>query len=197
MTSSRLPVNVIPTREVDEFYARSLEKNELGVSDRSKGNDGDHFSSFKVPQNRVNGRLQDPPELRGPTIEILGIGEEEAASDVVFSSAGESFFLGRRIRAGILLDSGWASVQCTRNEYVVLDVKTPDGLGIHLRQPSLLKYLFRLRGVPIEGTPFFEKPSSVTQEADSNDHSNEMQMIINEKLWKGEENKRQRRARRT
>lgn len=139
------------------------------------------MSSFKVPQNRVNGRLQDPPELRGPTIEILGLGEEEAASDVVFSSA------------------GWASVQCTRNEYVVLEVKTPDGLGIHLRQPSLLKYLFRLRGVPIEGTPFFEKPSSVAQEeeTDSADHSNEMQMIINEKLWKGEENKRQRRARRT
>jgi hypothetical protein len=33
MTTSRLPVNVIPTREVDEFYARSLDKNELGVSD--------------------------------------------------------------------------------------------------------------------------------------------------------------------
>ncbi len=45
----------------------------------------------KVPQNRVNGRLQDPPQLRGPTIEILGIGEEEAAGDIVLSSAGKYF----------------------------------------------------------------------------------------------------------
>jgi len=45
----------------------------------------------KVPQNRINGRLQDPPQLRGPTIEILGIGEEEAAGDIVLSSAGTYF----------------------------------------------------------------------------------------------------------
>jgi hypothetical protein len=33
----------------------------------------------------------------------------------------------------------------------------PDGLGIYLRQPALLKYLFHLRGSHIEQTPFFNK----------------------------------------
>jgi hypothetical protein len=48
---------------------------------------------LKVPQNRINNRLQDPPKLRGPTIEILGIGEEEAAGDIVVSSAGTYLFI--------------------------------------------------------------------------------------------------------
>jgi len=39
----------------------------------------------------VHVRFQDPPQLRGPTIEILGIGEEEAAGDIVLSSAGTCF----------------------------------------------------------------------------------------------------------
>ncbi|CAF3361192.1 unnamed protein product [Rotaria socialis] len=30
-----------------------------------------------VPQNRINDRFQDPPKLRRPTVEILGIGEAE------------------------------------------------------------------------------------------------------------------------
>ncbi|CAF2700429.1 unnamed protein product [Rotaria sp. Silwood2] len=38
-------------------------------------------NQFGAPQNHINGRLQDPPQLRGPTIEILGTGEEEAAED--------------------------------------------------------------------------------------------------------------------
>lgn len=37
----------------------------------------------------MNARLQDPPQLRGPTVEILGIGEEEAAGDIVLSSVGK------------------------------------------------------------------------------------------------------------
>ncbi|CAF4511690.1 unnamed protein product [Rotaria socialis] len=32
---------------------------------------------LKVPQNRINDRFQDPPKLRRPTVEILGIGEAE------------------------------------------------------------------------------------------------------------------------
>ena len=34
MTTSRLPVNVVPTLEAEQFYARALEKNELGVRER-------------------------------------------------------------------------------------------------------------------------------------------------------------------
>ncbi|CAF1012282.1 unnamed protein product [Rotaria sordida] len=163
MTTSRLPINVIQTKDVEKFYENALEKNQLGV-----------------PQNRINGRLQDPPRLIGPTIEILGIGEEEAAGDIVLSSA------------------GWASVQCSRDQYVVFDVMTPDGLGIHLRQPPLLKYLIHLRGSQIEQTPFFNKhiyKEDQQENEDNNEYqSNELEMIINEKLWKGEQNKHRRRT---
>ena len=78
---------------------------------------------------------------------------------------------------------------------------TPDGLGIHLRQPSLLKYLSRLRGSKVEETPFYDKYVFVENQKDDEDslknQFNELQMIINEKLWKGEDSKRRRRAKRT
>jgi hypothetical protein len=32
MTSSRLPINVIQTKDVEQFYEKALEKNQLGVS---------------------------------------------------------------------------------------------------------------------------------------------------------------------
>ena len=78
---------------------------------------------------------------------------------------------------------------------------TPDGLGIHLRQPPLLKYLFHLRGSHIEQTPFFNKHIYTEDQQDNEDNSeyqsNELEMIINEKLWKGEQNQHRRRAKRT
>jgi hypothetical protein len=99
------------------------------------------------------------------------------------------------------LNLGWASVQCSRDQYVTFEVMTPDGLGIHLRQPALLKYLFHLRGSHIEQTPFFNKhiytEDQQGKEDDNPYQSNELEMIINEKLWKGEQNKHQRRAKRT
>ncbi len=33
MTTSRLPINVIRTKDVEQFYEQALEKNQLGVSD--------------------------------------------------------------------------------------------------------------------------------------------------------------------
>jgi hypothetical protein len=102
--------------------------------------------------------------------------------------------------SAVRLAPGWASVQCCRHAYVTVDVMTPDGLGIHLRQPAMLKYLFGLRGPPVNGTPFFERLTpederTVTDEAERA-HNNETEMIINEKLWQGEEAKRQQRRRR-
>lgn len=32
MTTSRLPINVLPTEYVEKFYEDALEKNQLGVS---------------------------------------------------------------------------------------------------------------------------------------------------------------------
>ncbi|CAF1108126.1 unnamed protein product [Adineta ricciae] len=185
MTTSRLPINVIETKDVKEFYEKALENNQLGI-----------------PQNRINGRLQDPPQLRGPTIEILGIGEEDAAGDIVLSSAGKYSFINIATRPSETMEYlGWASVQCSRDQYVIFDVMTPDGLGIHLRQPAILKNLFHLRGSHIEQTPFFDKYSYVEDQNECDDddrkQSNELEMIINEKLWKGEQTKRRRRAKRT
>ncbi|CAF1171898.1 unnamed protein product [Rotaria sp. Silwood1] len=68
MTTSRLPINVIETKDFEQFYEKTLGKNQFGA-----------------PQNHINGRLQDPHQLRGPTIEILGTGQEEAAGDIVLS----------------------------------------------------------------------------------------------------------------
>ena len=93
MATSHLPINVIDTDKVEHFYQRALERNQLGVNHWTRICIGQRIRtssslSLKIPQNKVDGRLQDPPELRGPTIEILGLGEQEAAGDVVFSSAG-------------------------------------------------------------------------------------------------------------
>ena len=93
----------------------------------------------------------------------------------------------------VVLDLGWASVQCGRGQYVTFDIMTPDGYGIHLRQPALLRYLFHLRGLHIENTPFFNKCLYLEDQKEREDstqyQSNELQMIINEKLWKGEQSK--------
>lgn len=100
-----------------------------------------------------------------------------------------------------IFNLGWASVQCSRDQYVIFDVMTPDGLGIHLRQPALLRYLFQLRGSHMEQTPFFNKHYYTEDQQDNEDdneyQSNELEMIINEKLWKGEQIKQKRRAKRT
>ncbi|CAF3051786.1 unnamed protein product [Rotaria socialis] len=61
---------VIERKDVEQFYEKAFEKTQLGV-----------------PHNHINGRLQYPSHLCGLTIEILGIGEEEAAGDIALSSA--------------------------------------------------------------------------------------------------------------
>ncbi|CAF4922479.1 unnamed protein product [Rotaria socialis] len=67
---------VIERKDVEQFYEKAFEKTQLGV-----------------PHNHINGRLQYPSHLCGLTIEILGIGEEEAAGDIALSSAEEFFTL--------------------------------------------------------------------------------------------------------
>ncbi len=91
MSTSRLPINVIQTKDIEQFYEKALEKNQLGVNNVFVYILLGEINFLKVPQTRINGRLQDPPQLRGPTIEILGIGEEEAVGDIVLSSAGTCF----------------------------------------------------------------------------------------------------------
>lgn len=78
---------------------------------------------------------------------------------------------------------------------------TPDGLGIHLRQPALLKHLFCLCGSHIEQKPFFNRhvyaENQQGNEEENQYKSDELEMIINEKIWKGKQTKHRRRATRT
>ncbi|CAF1398435.1 unnamed protein product [Adineta ricciae] len=68
---------------------------------------------FGVLQNCINDRLQDPPQLHGPTIEILRIGEE--AGDIVLSSAGKYSLINVATRRSDTIQYlGRASVQCSR-----------------------------------------------------------------------------------
>lgn len=108
MTTSHFPINVIRTKGFDDFYQKALEKNQLGVKLNETIRLEPSFVRSKVPQNRVNGRLQDPPELRGPTVEIVGIGEDRSASDIVLSSAGK--FL-RIVSGGQCLSRSFRLVQ--------------------------------------------------------------------------------------
>ncbi|CAF1573418.1 unnamed protein product [Adineta ricciae] len=55
-------------------------KHQSSMNEKALKND-----QLGVLQNRINDRLQDPPQPRGPTVEILIIGEE--AGDIVLSSA--------------------------------------------------------------------------------------------------------------
>ncbi|CAF1539952.1 unnamed protein product, partial [Didymodactylos carnosus] len=121
MTTSHLPINVIQTKDVEQFDEKALKNNQLG--------------------------------LRGPTVEILAIGEEEATEDIVLSSAGGT------------------SIQCNRDQYVIFAAK-----DIILSS--------------VEQTPFFNKHAYTDDQQETDDdnqyQSNELEMIINEKLWKRE-----------
>ncbi len=57
-----------------------------------------------------------------------------------------------------------------KSDMNIYDVMTPDGLDIiHLRQPVLLKYLFRLCGSHIEQTVFFNKHMYSEDQQKTND----------------------------
>ena len=69
-TSDRLPINVVPTSQADEFYANALGS-----------------SLLKVPCGDEQ-RLADFPALEGIEMAVDGISMNESSCDIVFSSAG-------------------------------------------------------------------------------------------------------------
>ncbi len=64
MTTSRLPINVIQTKDAEQFYEEALEKkSQLGVSHLFCYILSGKINFLKVPQNHINGHLQELPEV--------------------------------------------------------------------------------------------------------------------------------------
>lgn len=94
-------------------------------------------SAFLVPIDDSE-RLKVWPKLKPKEIrEITGVDGEESVADVVLSSI------------------GWIAITPLENESVSLRAWTPEGRGIYLRCPALLKKSVSLRGAKVQGTPMY------------------------------------------
>ena len=83
-------------------------------------------------------RLAHWPPLLPRQMTVAGKSWTESGADLVLSSA------------------GWVSVTIGRDEECILKAYTPNGKGIHLRNPSFLPFAVNMRGRRIPGTPVFE-----------------------------------------
>ncbi|XP_011867473.1 PREDICTED: nitric oxide-associated protein 1 [Vollenhovia emeryi] len=117
-SSSELPVTLTRTEDADSVY------NELLKTE-----------AFVVPENRPD-RLKHWPTLGSKEMEVIGVGKNESAVDVVLSS------------------SGWIAIAAV--ERVLLRAWTPQGRGLHLRTPALLKNSVALRGARISDAPTYK-----------------------------------------
>ncbi|XP_033301539.1 nitric oxide-associated protein 1 [Bombus bifarius] len=94
-------------------------------------------SAFRVPIDDSE-RLKVWPKLKPKEIrQITGVNGEESVADVVLSSI------------------GWIAITPLENESVSLRAWTPEGRGIYLRCPALLKKSVSLRGAKVRGTPMY------------------------------------------
>ncbi|XP_011647614.1 nitric oxide-associated protein 1 isoform X1 [Pogonomyrmex barbatus] len=92
--------------------------------------------AFVVPENNLD-RLKHWPALGSKQIEITGVGRNESIADVVLSSA------------------GWIAIAAKEAKHVVLRAWSPQGRGLHLRMPALLKKSVALRGNRVSDTPTY------------------------------------------
>ncbi|XP_012535443.1 nitric oxide-associated protein 1 [Monomorium pharaonis] len=92
---------------------------------------------FVVPENNPN-RLEHWPALGFKKIEVTGIGKNESIADVVLSSA------------------GWIAIAAEEAERVLLRAWSPQGRGLYLRTPALLKRSVALRGGRICDAPTYK-----------------------------------------
>ncbi|XP_011055790.1 PREDICTED: nitric oxide-associated protein 1 [Acromyrmex echinatior] len=93
--------------------------------------------AFVVPENNPD-RLKHWPPLVSKEMEITGVGQNESISDIVLSSA------------------GWIAIAAEKDERVLLKAWNPQGRGLHLRTPALLKKSVTLRGTRILDTPTYK-----------------------------------------
>ncbi|XP_066597131.1 nitric oxide-associated protein 1 [Prorops nasuta] len=111
--------------------------------------DADHIydtllesEALVVPVND-NKRLQVWPGLKSKDLSIEGIHEKTSAADIVFSNA------------------GWISITPMQEEKIRLRAFTPEGRGIYVRVPALLKNSINLRGSRIRYSPAYRKGKSI------------------------------------
>ncbi|XP_071875890.1 nitric oxide-associated protein 1 [Bombus fervidus] len=94
-------------------------------------------SAFRVPIGDSE-RLKVWPKLKPKEIgQITGVNGEESVADVVLSSI------------------GWIAITPMENESASLRAWTPEGRGIYLRCPALLRKSVSLRGAKVHGTPMY------------------------------------------
>ncbi|XP_011698761.1 PREDICTED: nitric oxide-associated protein 1 [Wasmannia auropunctata] len=92
---------------------------------------------FVVPENNSD-RLKHWPALGSKEMEVTGIGKNESIADVILSSA------------------GWIAIAVEEAERVSLRAWSPQGRGLYLRTPALLKKSVALRGNRISDTPTYK-----------------------------------------
>lgn len=91
--------------------------------------------AFVVPKNDPE-RLKVWPKLESKEMEVTGV-RGESAGDIVLSSA------------------GWIAITPQKDDRVLLRGWTPQGRGIYLRCPALLRKSVFLSGPKIRGTPLY------------------------------------------
>ncbi|XP_072758076.1 nitric oxide-associated protein 1 [Anoplolepis gracilipes] len=92
--------------------------------------------AFVVPESDPD-RLKHWPALGSKEMEVIGIGKNESVADVVLSSA------------------GWIAIAGVENKRLSLKAWTPQGRGLHLRTPALLRRSVALRGTRVSDAPTY------------------------------------------
>ena len=92
--------------------------------------------AFVVPANDPE-RLKVWPRLESKEVTVTGVDKNESVADVVLSSI------------------GWIAITPHEQQTVTLRAWTPQGRGIYLRTPALLKKSVALRGFKLQGTPLY------------------------------------------
>ncbi|EFN77969.1 Uncharacterized protein C4orf14-like protein [Harpegnathos saltator] len=93
--------------------------------------------AFVVPENNPD-RLKYWPALGSKEMEVIGIGKNMSVADVVISSA------------------GWMAISGEHGDHVSLRAWSPQGRGLHLRTPALLRKSVALRGDRISNVPTYK-----------------------------------------
>lgn len=128
--SDYLPVHIVGLEEALRFYDLYLRTDLLGVP-IGEGKRIDSWPSLISKDFHIkNERTHDNPDFVP--------GKATSICDIVLSSA------------------GWLALTLNNGAECVVKAYTPEGRGIHLRQPSLLPRAVLFRGRKIDGTPCFE-----------------------------------------
>ncbi|CAF1425153.1 unnamed protein product, partial [Rotaria sordida] len=92
-----------------------------------------HFKNF--PQNRINDRLQDSPQLCGPTIEILGIRKEEEdnQSEYITEYIKQFSKLEKDYFHGYVYDTIWSLTYLYQSHLLIfISISICSGIGLFI-----------------------------------------------------------------